>query len=217
MANCNRACRATQKPQPIEAAIGRTLRRARRSGGVHVFFQARLGGRGSRSARRSRCSRRRSMRSSKRPAPPRRRPRCRRCSSERSGGNSPAPRTRARISCPRAASRRRPSRIPRSSSSSTIPTRRAFPAISRTRRRARSRATGAARRACSSRATTRTRRRERVAAGQPTDPPNLWTGVCHTRRRGDAARPRALRRPHRARAHPLGDAHVGLPRRAARS
>ena len=35
------------------------------------------------------------------------------------------------------------------------------------------------------------------------------------RRRRDAARPFELRRPHGAREDPLGDAHVGLPRRAA--
>ena len=77
----------------------------------------------------------------------------------------------------------------------------------------RSRAIGAGPRVSSSRATTRIRRRARVAAGTRTDPPNLWTGVCQHGRRRDAAPQDELCRPHGARTHPLGHAYVGLPRR----
>ena len=57
---------------------------------------------------------------------------------------------------------------------------------------------------------------EKVVAGAPTDPPNLWTGVCQT------AVAVTLRHKESfvnltgaGRAHPVGDADVGLPRRAA--
>ena len=55
---------------------------------------------------------------------------------------------------------------------------------------------------------------QRVANGEPTDPRELVDRRLPRRRRRDVARPFALRRPHGAREDPLGDTHVGLPRRA---
>ncbi len=183
-----------QKPQPLGADRPYTAA-STVNGRGSMSIPRSLGGRVSRSARRSRCSRRWS---SAQQAGARRRGAARPAAVVLQGGMATTGAPCGRGTGLRPRGRRHgwpPSRIRRSSSSSTIRTRRASPATSRIRRRARSRATGAAPRACSSRATTRIRRR---SASRPANRPTrrISGPACATRRSRRRCATDELRRSH---------------------